>query len=527
MTKRMDFLASEDRWCRPVMVRDGPDGAIYIADMYRLMIEHPQWLPKEGQDELLPHYRKGDDRGRIYRITREGIQYDYVSLAWGTSGWQRDRAQMNALWTGNRYPSLDHIQNIWTLHLQNHLGTGTLAKLFNDPDPRVREQAILIAENYPELQLQLPSLAKDPDAKVRLQLALSCTLPIPELLNDPDPYIRWAASAVIGPKLDQLPDDALTLDLLDLALSNKNQAVAIKIVRKHLKQPSDLQRVLEILDERNSSLEQLSLALPEGTHSPLILAHNQSTRAQGLAALVPSDRASAMLLAKYGGVDAAKKLMADFNARTPAEREVILDAMTLTEPLTLGLFKLTDSSTFDSNRRAQLTSHPNKAIREAAQKFFSATAVSARKDVLEKFKTALTLPGDATKGKQTFTTSGCIACHQLDGVGIPLGPDLRTVVQHTNEKLFNSILDPSAIIEPGFTAYHCTLNNGEQLYGIIATETSGSLTLKLPGNILRSVLRSDVKQLQSTKTSLMPEGLEAALTPQSLADLMAYLRQPR
>ena len=231
-----------------------------------------------------------------------------------------------------------------------------------------------------------------------------------------------------------------------------------------------------------------------------------------------------MLLAKYGGEDTSKRLMANFTQRTPSEREAILDAMTSNQRLTLALFKLAEPTAFDSNRRAQLTSHPNKAIRQAAEKFFAATAVSARKDVLEKFKAALTLPGDAAKGKQTFLTAGCIACHQLDGVGIPLGPDLRTVVQHTNEKLFNSILDPSAIIEPGFTAYHCTLNNGEQLYGIIAIETSSSLTLKMAGNLTRSVLRGEIKQLQSTKTSLMPDGLEALLTPQSLADLMAYLR---
>jgi putative heme-binding domain-containing protein len=104
---------------------------------------------------------------------------------------------------------------------------------------------------------------------------------------------------------------------------------------------------------------------------------------------------------------------------------------------------------------------------------------------------------------------------------------LRSVVQHTPEKLFNSILDPSAVIEPGFTAYHCTLRSGEQLYGIVATETSSSLTLKLPGNIVRAVLRSEVKELKSTQTSLMPDGLEATLTEQSLADLMAYLRTPK
>ena len=65
---KTDFFASEDRWCRPVMVRTGPDGALWVVDMYRYMIEHPHWLPKEGQDELRPFFRSGDDRGRIYRI---------------------------------------------------------------------------------------------------------------------------------------------------------------------------------------------------------------------------------------------------------------------------------------------------------------------------------------------------------------------------------------------------------------------------------------------------------------------------
>jgi putative heme-binding domain-containing protein len=121
----------------------------------------------------------------------------------------------------------------------------------------------------------------------------------------------------------------------------------------------------------------------------------------------------------------------------------------------------------------------------------------------------------------------CASCHKLDGVGIELGPDLRSVVQHDADKLMNSILDPSAIIEPGFMAYHCTLRSGEQLYGVVATETSASLTLKMAGNISRSVLRSDVTSLKSTNTSLMPEGLEAALTPQALADLIAYLKMAR
>jgi putative heme-binding domain-containing protein len=146
--------------------------------------------------------------------------------------------------------------------------------------------------------------------------------------------------------------------------------------------------------------------------------------------------------------------------------------------------------------------------------------------VLEKFKPALQLKGDAASGKTVFAQA-CMSCHKLEGVGLELGPDLRSVVLHDAEKLFNSILDPSAIIEPGFMAYHCTLKSGEQLYGIVNTETSNSLTLKLPGNVVRSVLRSDIVSLKSANLSLMPDGLEAALTPQSLADLIAYLQAPK
>src|SRR5262249_38209437 len=107
---KFDFFASEDRWCRPVMVREGPDGALWIADMYRFMIEHPQWLPKEGKEEMLPHYRLGDDRGRIYRVSRTDMpafkpaRFDNLSTAElvaaldTTNGWRRDKAHQILLW---------------------------------------------------------------------------------------------------------------------------------------------------------------------------------------------------------------------------------------------------------------------------------------------------------------------------------------------------------------------------------------------------------------------------------------------
>lgn len=64
--KGVEFLASPDEWFRPVNLANGPDGALYIVDMYRAVIEHPQWVPvelKNRKDMLF-----GNDLGRIYRI---------------------------------------------------------------------------------------------------------------------------------------------------------------------------------------------------------------------------------------------------------------------------------------------------------------------------------------------------------------------------------------------------------------------------------------------------------------------------
>ena len=61
-----EFFASRDEWCRPVNLEVGPDGAMYVVDMYRQIIEHPEWMPEELRNR--PNLRAGSDRGRIYRV---------------------------------------------------------------------------------------------------------------------------------------------------------------------------------------------------------------------------------------------------------------------------------------------------------------------------------------------------------------------------------------------------------------------------------------------------------------------------
>lgn len=65
-----EFLASTDNWFRPVEVRTGPDGALWVVDFYRFVVEHPRWIPAERLKELDP--RAGADKGRIWRVFPTG-----------------------------------------------------------------------------------------------------------------------------------------------------------------------------------------------------------------------------------------------------------------------------------------------------------------------------------------------------------------------------------------------------------------------------------------------------------------------
>lgn len=612
-----DFLASEDRWCRPVMVRTGPDGALWVADMYRYMIEHPQWLPQNGKDELLPFYREGEDKGRIYRVVRQAGKTVPVAQALAplsaargdaavqalasANGWIRDRAQMQLAWGASavgleallEHPAAEvRAQAAWALLAAGRLTPAASLKLLADASPRVREQALLLAEQLPALRQgaeaalarALAGLANDTDAKVRLQLACSLgafgSAGAADVLADllasaPDgSALQGAAMSSALPHLQRLcervvqggePEAGASLALLfRCALSARHEG-ALTALAPALALPAHLSAILTVLDEQNLSLTDLGgrVAAPAfqaavararavlaqdveavrraGADVPLYALERLSRsrehrplvaeRLPDLWRQAPEGGQPALLglIARLQPADGPEFLLAGWARRTPAQRGPILDTLLSSEAWTLALLDRIRSgelaaSACDAAMRARLLQHPRPQVRQLAQSLL-AQATPARAAVLAKFKPALQLTGRPGEGRAVFVQI-CASCHLLDGVGIPLGPDLRSVVRHDAEKLFNSILDPSAIIEPGFTAYHCTLKSGEQLYGVIATETASSLTLKLPGNVTRALLRSEIASLQSTQASLMPEGLEAALTPQALADLIAWLRQP-
>lgn len=202
-----EFLASTDNWFRPAMIRTGPDGALYFADMYRLVIEHIEYaLPgMEKQIDL----RAGADMGRIYRIVPEGaelrrpVRLDRLSGAAlaaaldSPNGWQRDTVQRLLVESNDASakPTLVELarrsanpkvrlQALCTLEGLSRLDTELLARALEDSHPAVREHAIRLSEprlastdgagaGAAALFGALAGLANDPNIRVRYQLAFS------------------------------------------------------------------------------------------------------------------------------------------------------------------------------------------------------------------------------------------------------------------------------------------------------------------------------------------------------------------
>jgi len=144
---------------------------------------------------------------------------------------------------------------------------------------------------------------------------------------------------------------------------------------------------------------------------------------------------------------------------------------------------------------------------------------------VDAYRGVLSMKGDAAKGHDVYLRN-CAICHRRGSDGKDIGPDLASVVEHPPEKLLASILDPNADIQPGFNGYTCTLKSGEQIYGLVASETANSVTMKLPDASSKTVLRNQIASLQSQNLSLMPEGLEAAVTKEEMANLIEFLRTP-
>jgi putative membrane-bound dehydrogenase-like protein len=486
-----EFLASRDDWFRPVFLTKGPEGAMYVADMYRKVIEHPDYLPEEVRKHT--DFETGKTMGRIWRVRADKAP-DSSSVALASFSSLPDlafpkiiRAGDDDSATGTQYLA----QAAWSYAEDKWMRNGILSGIGG------REPAFLQA-----LLADMPA-----DAKVGAGMA--------EVLA----YLGGSMTKPTELEVAGAAPEALRLALLSGYLTS----------RKPVGLPASFHTLLdaspEVATDKSKTIEARSVAVKLMARLPWDRS-GQALLSLSLDEAAP-DLATAALKAvvAYPKEEVSASLLAGWSRYTPARRDAVLGVLLGVPFHVKGVLAAVEAkrlpvSAFTGVRRRQVLAAKDPAVKALAERLLT---VSARPEALAEASKALALKPVPSEGRAVFNAV-CASCHRLDREGHAVGPDLFDIRRQTKENILFHIVNPDAEIAPAFTAYLAEAKDGRILSGILVGDTPTSITLRGPLGVETSLLRADLAKLEALPGSLMPTGLEAGLSKQQLADLLAYLK---
>ncbi|MDQ6477060.1 PVC-type heme-binding CxxCH protein [Dyadobacter sp. LHD-138] len=651
--KDKEFLASTDSWFRPVNMYVGPDGALYVVDYYRQIIEHPEWMA----DDVIKSgaLYNGVDKGRIYRITPKGTgkaawtaglklgdasDDELVKQLANPNIWWRKNAQRLLLDRKalNAVPALEQmavnpsspvgrLHALWTLEGMDKLNSKHIITSLDDKEAGVRENAVKLAELFldssPELVEKLLKLKNDGNAKVRFQLL--CTL---GFVNTPqaaqarqailfkdlnDPWIQIAALSAANASDGALMDAVLKnyksgvsayaslAERLSTMTGASGDTIAIKnLVKNALAvqgvtngksdwQPAVLQGLAQSMNKptnpaalgemktlllqaaltnRSAALRESSLkllkktGLPQNTASKLAMQRSAKVAADPTAApdrrtdaiqflsldnpskyaqilkklITPKEPKSIQLtalktLSSIPDETVSNFLLEQWSSLTPELRDAAINTFMVNDKRIKLLLDGVESGKIQQEtigwpRSVGLMAQANEALRNRSRVLLTKKD-DARGTVIKKYNDALTLTGNASSGKQVYQKN-CSVCHQIGGSeGVSFGPDLGTIRNRRPESIVGDILDPNLSIADGYDIWIIELKSGESVQGLISAETPTAITMSNYGGHKTVIARKEIKSLKALGMSSMPAGLEAEIDQQAMADLLAYIKQPK
>ena len=605
----VEFLASRDAWCCPVNMEVGPDGALYVVDMYRAVIEHPDWMPDELRHR--PDLRYGNDRGRIYRIVPQDFRRppapplshesstSLVADLGHPNAWWRETAarlllerqdvsigpQLREIVRGDGSTSA-RIQALWLLDGLGLLDDELLLEALGDGDPRLVEQAIVVSE---------PRLAKSRTLCERVS----------KLVDSDDPRVRFEAllTATPLPSAPRHPADSWEVDAMLIAADDRGGTVLATMLRDpaalaaNVSDPRQLIVELARLATASSDAKQIALAVDSllgdrqfgraGLISVLSEAarHGRSfadvrsrlaaasqrgldralddarrdavgSRQASVGAMrrnrfpgVCEQRDRIFVAARFersptadptaggrgarqnGGPQTWQQVLASYTDATPTIKAAILDGTLGSRPRTSLLLDEVAAgrispSQLDTNHVNRLLQHHDPELQARAWKILAASIPPDRQRALAEYQPVLTLTADAQRGREVFAKN-CATCHHIGNVGSVVGPDISDSREKTAAQLLADIIEPNRAIDANYFSYSVLTTDGMVHTGILAAETSTSITLREPEGKSLTLRRDEIEELSSNGVSLMPEGLERLIPPQDMADLISFIKNWR
>jgi putative membrane-bound dehydrogenase-like protein len=216
------------------------------------------------------------------------------------------------------------------------------------------------------------------------------------------------------------------------------------------------------------------------------------------------------------------------------EMDRLLDAFASSTDEKVGLALV--SALKGSSARASLRAETLKprlakfdaAVQRQAEELYAALDVDAAKQRarLEELVSSLK-DGDVRRGQAVFngTKGACSACHAIGYLGGNVGPDLTQIGKiRTERDLLESIVFPSASLVRSYEPIQVTMKSGKVYNGLVRKETPGEIVLATGVNQEMQIARDDIEEVQPSKVSIMPAGIDQQLTIRELADLVAFLK---
>lgn len=506
--ERSEFAASTDAWSHPMNLTHGPDGAIWIVDYYREIIEDYSAIPRHLQQQYGLY--AGHDRGRIYRLTHRDAAPapDADMSALDTSGlarecaspllWRRQTAQRLLVERGERaaVPVLRGLlrdQNaapatlITALHTLDQLGAlapEDVHPLLRHADVAVRVHSLQLSDRWFNrkegralLEAALAAAATEQQPRVVIQLALSLGES-----RDPRAFAQLARYA----------REKLSVRWLDAAILSSVHGRAVELLAELVREPG----------QSAPLWFPLAQSIAAGRNEA------ELSRVLAIASSAPVEAQAAILtgLAK-GRANAPAKPLTD----PAAQKALAALSASASEPVRQAARALAD--TF-------VASLPDDELLESAGTPLSLETVS--EETFRRYVAGLAEPRDLRRGHEVFRQA-CATCHRIGSEGHEVGPDLLGQVGMAEEGLLKDILQPSERIRPGFETMLVETAGGTAVIGILKDDGPTSLTLMLPNGVERTLLRRDVTGVRRLPGSLMPSFAES-LTPADVAHLLAWLR---
>jgi len=484
----MEFLASTDNWFRPVAFTTGPDGGLYIADMYREYIEHPDSLPPNLKKHL--DLNSGNDRGRIWRVVPDGyVRKPWPKLRPGDLTWDVTETSWHTV----------------TAARLRHAGVHTVQEpnLEWENEGRI---AVIEVQMTAEHGIEAEAKEKDQTAGARLLKHLR----LPSAADPAD----W--------------HPGLGAQMARRGIRSREQAAQIFQEITTGRHPLQCFRLSEFLAVPlpeplgRSALSWLSDPAHDETHrlaALAALANGHTKELEGVVLTVdqlPAVRAAAVRYAP----GAAPRLLDSWQTQPLMLRTAALEILTASSPAVLleaikrGKVSATE---IPAHLAAQLRRQPGADV-------ILPPPAANRQAVIAARQGALKLKGNAADGRTLFLQL-CGTCHRDGNEGAAVGPDRASFRNQGAPMLLQHILDPNREVAPRFFTAIASTDKGETFAGIVAEETPDSVRLLMPGGVEKVLGRAGIVKLERSNRSLMPEGIEAEWSDKDLADLLAFLVQ--